>query len=84
MTPARKEELEKKVTDLFRCESFGYAVSKADVLELLEEVEREVWEKGAQHCERLADLSRIDDRLAQQDAYENVSGWCRQHAEAAR
>lgn len=41
----RTDELKSKVDELFRCESFGYAVSKADVLELLQHVEREVWNK---------------------------------------
>lgn len=41
----RKDELRAKVDELFQCESFGYSVGKADVLELLQQVEREVWSK---------------------------------------
>lgn len=41
----RKEELKKKVDEIFQCESFGYDVSREDVVSLLLQVEREVWGK---------------------------------------
>jgi hypothetical protein len=53
MTPARRAELEAKVAELFQCESFGYAVSRSDVLGLVQQVEREVWTKAVKINEDL-------------------------------
>lgn len=76
MTPERKVELEAKIEDLFRCESFGYAVSTADVLELLEEVERETWLKASRTYTEWLKQAQMSGQ-----SFEDV---CRQHAEAAR
>lgn len=62
----RKEELEKKVKEVFQCEAFGDNVGKSDVLELLIEVEREVLERVQRryhHQKLMSDFKTFDEWL---------------------
>ena len=61
----RKDKLRAKVDELFQCESFGYSVGKADVLELLQQVEREVLSRCQDKIESLmeAENESTDDQV---------------------